>query len=154
MPEVMGTGPMQFKVNVPPPYPGVQYRKSMNMEDRWPRYAQNDSVVKGVVEGGGQWLRLEPDVFIPMKVGSIAILTHVPPGSASGAGAGSTLPVAASGAAAAQQQLGAMIARGEWDWSTCQESPQQKEQQPLGAMIARGEWDWRPCQESPQQQQQ
>jgi len=64
----------EFKVVVPPPYPGVQYRKSRNLNDRWPRYAQSGIVVTGVLEDNGQWLRIEHNIFIPMKVDNITIL--------------------------------------------------------------------------------
>lgn len=74
-PKVVGTGPAQFRVTVPSPYPGVQYRKSMNLEDKWPRFAQNGLIVKGTIMDGG-WLRLEQNVFLPMRVGAIEILTR------------------------------------------------------------------------------
>jgi len=74
--QALGSGPLDFRVTVPPPYPGVQYRKSMNLEDRWPRYAQTDSVVTGTIKekDGLQWLRVEANVFLPTKVGNIVIL--------------------------------------------------------------------------------
>jgi len=95
----MGTGPMQFRVTVPKPYPGVQYRKSMNMEDRWPRYAQTDSIVKGVIEEGGQWLRLEHNVFLPMKVGDIKILSHMPTTDSAGTRISNDSPIGVGSAA-------------------------------------------------------
>uniref|UniRef100_A0A7S2NUG5 Uncharacterized protein n=1 Tax=Zooxanthella nutricula TaxID=1333877 RepID=A0A7S2NUG5_9DINO len=63
-----------FKVTVPRPYPGVQYRKSRNLNDRWPRYAQNDAIVRGLVEEGGEWLKLDSNIFLPMRVGTVSIL--------------------------------------------------------------------------------
>lgn len=48
-----------FKIVVPQQFPlppGVQYRKSMNIADRYSRYADNGSVVRGTVEG--DWLRV------------------------------------------------------------------------------------------------
>mmetsp|Transcript_8028 Transcript_8028/g.29186 ORF Transcript_8028/g.29186 Transcript_8028/m.29186 type:complete len:494 (-) Transcript_8028:227-1708(-) len=77
-PKVVGTGPAQFRVAVPNPYPGVQYRKTMNLEDKWPRFAQNGLIVKGTIVDGG-WLRLEQNVFLPMRVGAIEILTRQEP---------------------------------------------------------------------------
>jgi len=97
--QIMGTGPMQFRVTVPKPYPGVQYRKSMNMEDRWPRYAQTDSIVKGVIEEGGQWLRLEHNVFLPMKVGDIKILSHMPTTDSAGTRISNDSPIGVGSAA-------------------------------------------------------
>merc|ERR1719284_1159688 len=40
----------RFSVSVPKQYPGVQYRKSKNLSDRYQRYAEHGSVVQGVIE--------------------------------------------------------------------------------------------------------
>jgi len=69
----------EFKVVVPSPYPGVQYRKSRNLNDRWPRYAQSNSIVRGVLEEDGKWFRIEDNIFIPMEVGKIKILEPYDP---------------------------------------------------------------------------
>jgi len=50
----------------------------MNLEDKWPRFAQNGLIVKGTIMDGG-WLRLEQNVFLPMRVGAIEILTRQEP---------------------------------------------------------------------------
>lgn len=66
-----------FKVQVPKPYPGVQYRKSKCLEDRYPRYARHGAVVTGHVEDEGEWLRISGQVYLPMRVGTIPILVPV-----------------------------------------------------------------------------
>jgi len=63
-----------FRVQVPKPYPGVQYRKSKCLDDRYPRYAKHGSTVKGQVEDNGEWLKISGKVFLPMKVGNISIM--------------------------------------------------------------------------------
>jgi hypothetical protein len=63
-----------FRVQVPKPYPGVQYRKSKCLDDRYPRYAKHGSTVTGQVEDNGEWLRISGKVFLPMKVGNISIM--------------------------------------------------------------------------------
>jgi len=67
-----------FRVQVPKPYPGVQYRKSRNLEDRYPNYAANGIVITGQVVDGGEWLRIKSNVFLPMRVGAVRILEPVP----------------------------------------------------------------------------
>lgn len=67
-----------FRVQVPKPYPGVQYRKSKSLDDRYPRYAKHGSTVTGEVEDDGEWLRISGNVFLPMKVGTISILEPLP----------------------------------------------------------------------------
>jgi len=68
----------RFRVQVPKPYPGVQYRKSKSLEDRYPRYAKDGVIVSGQVEHDGEWLRISDHVFLPMKVGGMSILEQVP----------------------------------------------------------------------------
>lgn len=68
----------RFKVQVPPQYPGVQYRKSKCLNDRYLRYAKLGTVVSGVVEDNGEWLRIRDDVFLPMKVNGMDILERLP----------------------------------------------------------------------------
>lgn len=63
-----------FQVHVPQPYPGVQYRRSKNLEDTYLRYAKNGITVAGRLEDRGEWLRLSGDVFLPMRIGGIMIL--------------------------------------------------------------------------------
>jgi len=71
MPSEVQVGASNFVVKVPGKYPGLQYRKSKNLEDRLSSYAKDGDVMSGVVEG--EWLRLqrkpgEADMFLPMKV--------------------------------------------------------------------------------------
>jgi len=67
-----------FKVSVPKPYPGVQYRKTKNLDDRFPRYAVNGTTVEGVLEDNGAWLRTKGgDGYLPTVVGDIHILAQV-----------------------------------------------------------------------------
>lgn len=68
-----------FLVQVPKPYPGVQYRQSKNLDHRHPRFAENGSVVVGRVEDGGAWLRISDDIFLPMRVGAVCIMVPLPP---------------------------------------------------------------------------
>lgn len=63
-----------FRVQVPSPYPGVQYRKSKSLEDRYPRYAKHGSFVTGVLEPDGEWLRISDVEFLPVRVGAVPIL--------------------------------------------------------------------------------
>lgn len=60
-------GHARFKVCVPKAYPGVQYRMSKNLEHRYPRYARQGAIVTGLVEDGGDWLRVNDHVFLPLK---------------------------------------------------------------------------------------
>lgn len=66
-----------FRVHVPKPYPGVQYRKSKSLNDRYMRFAANGDTVEGTVEDEGEWLKISANVFIPMRVGSVQILEPV-----------------------------------------------------------------------------
>eukprot|EP00930_Biecheleria_cincta_P094119 TRINITY_DN8492_c0_g1_i1.p1 TRINITY_DN8492_c0_g1~~TRINITY_DN8492_c0_g1_i1.p1 ORF type:complete len:564 (+),score=121.58 TRINITY_DN8492_c0_g1_i1:63-1694(+) len=81
------SGSVNYVVKVPKNYPGLQYRKSKNLEDRDTRYAKDGEVMAGQVEG--DWLRLkgrggEADVFLPMKVSQNGktheVLQPLPPG--------------------------------------------------------------------------
>ena len=64
----------EFKVSVPKPYPGVQYRRSKDLEERYSRYAENGTVVFGQLDADGQWLRISGNIFLPVRVGQIHIL--------------------------------------------------------------------------------
>lgn len=72
------TGQVSFRIQVPKPYPGVQYRNSKCLDDRHPRYAQNGCVVSGRVEDNGEWLKVGEHVYLPMRVGSVRIMEPVP----------------------------------------------------------------------------
>lgn len=69
--------PIKFRVQVPKQYPGVQYRRSKNLEDRYLRYAKLGTLVQGHVEDNGEWLRISDKVYLPMKVGNQQILEKV-----------------------------------------------------------------------------
>jgi len=73
-------GAESFMVKVPEPYPGLQYRKSKDLQERLPRYAKHNSVVHGFVEDG--WLRVGDGHFLPMEVKHTRVLDPVPPESA------------------------------------------------------------------------
>jgi hypothetical protein len=68
----------QFRVQVPEPYPGIQYRKSKVMTDRYARYAKHGTVVTGHIEDG-EWLKVTENVYLPMKVGAVEILKPIQP---------------------------------------------------------------------------
>merc|ERR1712113_1140682 len=53
-----------FRVQVPKPYPGVQYRKTKCMDDKAARYAKHGELVSGDIEDG-EWLRVNHDRFLP-----------------------------------------------------------------------------------------
>lgn len=72
-----GIGLQYFRIQVPSPYPGVQFRKSMHLDDRYSRYAKQGQTVEGVVEGGGEWLRISDKIFLPMKVGPVGIMQPI-----------------------------------------------------------------------------
>merc|ERR1719436_1901941 len=74
-----GTADRLFRMVVPKPYPGVQYRKSKDLNDRYKRFAENNSCVRGRVEDNGEWLKIGRDVFLPMRVGAVQILEPLPP---------------------------------------------------------------------------
>eukprot|EP00434_Breviolum_minutum_P019467 symbB.v1.2.017169.t1/scaffold1301.1/size126134/4 len=70
----------KFKVTVPKPYPGVQYRSSKHLEERYSRFAENGAIVVGQLEMDGHgvsWLRISGNIFLPEKVGQIHILDRV-----------------------------------------------------------------------------
>mmetsp|Transcript_50806 Transcript_50806/g.145832 ORF Transcript_50806/g.145832 Transcript_50806/m.145832 type:complete len:524 (-) Transcript_50806:316-1887(-) len=81
-----GAAARMYRVQVPKPYPGVQYRRSQNLEDRYPRYAKHGSIVSGVIDKDGEWLCISSKEFLPLRVGSMSILEalregEVPTGS-------------------------------------------------------------------------
>mmetsp|Transcript_45255 Transcript_45255/g.141874 ORF Transcript_45255/g.141874 Transcript_45255/m.141874 type:complete len:868 (-) Transcript_45255:116-2719(-) len=67
-----------FRIQVPKPYPGVQYRKSKCLDDRYPRFAENGTVVSGRVEDGGEWLKVGDNIYLPMRVGAVRIMEPMP----------------------------------------------------------------------------
>lgn len=82
-----------FKVTVPKGYPGIQYRKSTNLEDRYERYAKRGTVVTGEVEDGGSWLKIGSNVFLPMRVAGLDVLEPADAGEAEAARAEMSEPL-------------------------------------------------------------
>jgi len=82
-----------FRVSVPKGYPGIQYRKSKNLEDRYERYAKRGTVVSGEVENGGSWLKIGSSVFLPMHVGGLDVLEPASAGEAEVARAEQSKPM-------------------------------------------------------------
>mmetsp|Transcript_100107 Transcript_100107/g.182643 ORF Transcript_100107/g.182643 Transcript_100107/m.182643 type:complete len:493 (+) Transcript_100107:64-1542(+) len=68
----------KFRVQVPEPYPGIQYRRSKELSDRYPKYAKHGTTVPGILEDNGEWLKVGENVYLPTKVGAIEILKPVP----------------------------------------------------------------------------
>lgn len=82
-----------FKVSVPKGYPGIQYRRSKNLEDRYERYAKRGTVVTGEVEDGGSWLKIGSNVFLPMHVAGLDVLEPADAGEAEAARAEMSKPL-------------------------------------------------------------
>eukprot|EP00930_Biecheleria_cincta_P045298 TRINITY_DN31230_c0_g1_i1.p1 TRINITY_DN31230_c0_g1~~TRINITY_DN31230_c0_g1_i1.p1 ORF type:complete len:261 (-),score=31.63 TRINITY_DN31230_c0_g1_i1:100-882(-) len=75
IPQSLTQGQVQtFRVSVPKGYPGIQYRRSKNLEDRYERYAKRGTVVSGEVEDHGSWLKIGGSVFLPMHVAGLDVL--------------------------------------------------------------------------------
>lgn len=73
-------GVREYRICVPSPYPGVQYRNSKNYNDRCKeRFAENHVVVMGELEDGGEWLRVTSGEYLPTSVGPISILEDLTP---------------------------------------------------------------------------
>merc|ERR1712039_730644 len=68
-----------FRVQVPDPYPGIQYRKTKDINDRELKYAENRSLIKGSIEEDGEWLRTDGHGFLPMTMNGVQILERVSP---------------------------------------------------------------------------
>lgn len=71
-----------FRVLVPRPYPGVQYRKSKRLDDRYPRFAEKGSIVEGVIEDEGEWLRTNGHGYLPVRVGDAVVIVPLQPSAA------------------------------------------------------------------------
>eukprot|EP00928_Gymnodinium_smaydae_P011964 TRINITY_DN14376_c0_g1_i4.p1 TRINITY_DN14376_c0_g1~~TRINITY_DN14376_c0_g1_i4.p1 ORF type:complete len:532 (-),score=94.58 TRINITY_DN14376_c0_g1_i4:263-1795(-) len=76
----------RFRVQVPRPYPGVQFRKTKCLEDRHQRYARQGAIVSGILEDDGEWLRITDTDFLPTRVGAIHILEPLDDGAAKALG--------------------------------------------------------------------
>lgn len=75
--DVLGPGAMLFRVSVPSPYPGVQYRNSKDLTDRDKKYAENGATFMGVYEDNGEWVRLADGKYLPTRVGTIEAISAV-----------------------------------------------------------------------------
>jgi len=98
-------GLCRFRVQVPKPYPGVQYRRSKCLDDRHPRFAENGSEVSGRVEDNGEWLKVAEQIYLPMRVGTVRIMEPVP--SEDGQAPPTVPPVESSSL------------NGFWSWLAC-----------------------------------
>lgn len=63
-----------FQVWVPDPYPGLQYRRSKKVEDRYARYVSTGTAVWGHLEDNGEWLRVADRVFLPVRLAGVTLL--------------------------------------------------------------------------------
>jgi len=68
---------LRFRVQVPKPYPGVQYRKSKDLNDKYPRYAKHGSTIVGEVEPDSEWVKVR-GMYLPMRLGPVQILELLP----------------------------------------------------------------------------
>lgn len=64
----------RYRVVVPADYPGVQFRRSRDLTDRYDKYAPNGTVVRGEVSEDGEWLKLSDTLFLPMRIGGKKLL--------------------------------------------------------------------------------
>lgn len=64
-----------FRVQVPKPYPGVQYRKTKDINDKFPRFAKHGATVVGEVEDM-DWVKVRKDelLFLPLRIGPVQFL--------------------------------------------------------------------------------
>jgi len=105
----------RFRVRVPAPHPGLQYRRSKCLTDRHQRYLENGSTVTGQVEDDGTWLRLSEDRFLPMRIDGNQVLVPLPPGADAAGGTGN----AGSSSPNSQSEQLSWI----WGWCTgCRDS--------------------------------
>jgi hypothetical protein len=111
------SGEGRFEVQVPKPYPGVQYRKSKRLEDKYNRFAAAGSEVSGQVEDGGQWLRIGKDVFLPMRIGTIEILRPVP-GDTGGSPSGTAAANGSAGGKPKRKESAPKQGLSSW-WACC-----------------------------------
>merc|ERR1712194_296806 len=72
-----------FRVKVPEPYPGIQYRKTKDINDRALKYAENRTLVKGAIEEDGEWLWTNGHGYLPMTMNGIQIIERVGPDAVS-----------------------------------------------------------------------
>lgn len=87
----------QFRIQVPPPYPGVQLRKSMDMNDKMPNFLQDGKIVNGWMDASGVWVKLGPACFLPVYVGNMQVAYEIDPSMMRSASSVSGIPGIAGG---------------------------------------------------------
>jgi len=68
---------LAFIVQVPPDYPGLQYRRSKNIDDRLEFYEASGKGVYGYLEDRGKWLHVRTGLYLPVEVGNSRVLYPV-----------------------------------------------------------------------------
>lgn len=71
----------RFRVQVPHPHPGVQFRRSKRLDDRYAKYAKKGVLVRGTLEDDGDWLKLNENVYLPMRINGLQVLEGVDSGN-------------------------------------------------------------------------
>mmetsp|Transcript_120957 Transcript_120957/g.240958 ORF Transcript_120957/g.240958 Transcript_120957/m.240958 type:complete len:357 (+) Transcript_120957:15-1085(+) len=71
------TGRSIFRINVPDGWPGVQYRRTRHLDDRYPRYAVNGTIIRGRLMEDDEWLCIGSNVFLPVRIGTIRLIEPV-----------------------------------------------------------------------------
>lgn len=104
--------PRQFRVQVPKPYPGLQYRTSKNLQDRYNSHVEDGAIVVGVLEDNGEWLRLENNLFLPVKVRGSRMLRPLDE-------SGMDSCASVSGVRTAQTGMGRPSQPNPWWWLLC-----------------------------------
>lgn len=104
--------PQKFRVQVPEPYPGLQYRMSKNLQDRCDTHVQDGATVVGVLEDNGEWLRLENNLFLPVKVRGSRMLRPLDE-------SGRESSASVSGVRTAQTGTGRASQAKPWWWLLC-----------------------------------
>jgi len=66
-----------FTVQVPPAYPGLQYRRSKHIDDRLEFYEASGKDVYGYLEDRGKWLHVRTGLYLPVEVGNSRVLYPV-----------------------------------------------------------------------------
>lgn len=72
-----GAPAQRFRANVPRHVPGIQFRRSKNLGDRYSKFLEDGKDVSGYVEedeDGVPWVRVANCLFLPLRVGSDQVL--------------------------------------------------------------------------------
>jgi len=89
---------LKFRVQVPKPYPGVQYRRTKDLSDKYPSYAKHGSTITGEVEDDREWVRVRRrdvsgagdrsggSLYLPLRLGPVQILEPLPEANGKGRG--------------------------------------------------------------------